>query len=241
MKWPAVFERHLHALPQNQLLGLIRPLQWKASSGSASPVSPRRSGRGCHRDHRISSSISWDNLLPEPDLATTTSEPKIAPSKNKDKSLPKPGKDYIIFTGSGRDIAPYQCTGVIHNLPAQSGIPGWQRLSMMKFNTNVSSPTSSFDSSSSSAPSTHAFSTTSSASSLSSAPAIGQTSLVDPFQWTDHSDPSDMFIVDDECWCYEGVILPGGKVILGRWWHPLEEGDDFVATGPFIFWNVGSQ
>jgi len=25
---------------------------------------------------------------------------------------------------------------------------------------------------------------------------------------------------DEALWAYEGVVLPGGQIILGRWWSP---------------------
>ncbi|KAI9804308.1 MAG: hypothetical protein M1833_007115 [Piccolia ochrophora] len=40
-------------------------------------------------------------------------------------------------------------------------------------------------------------------------------------------------------WAYEGCILPGGEIMLGRWWYPESETDDGqLYCGPFIFWNV---
>lgn len=44
-----------------------------------------------------------------------------------------------------------------------------------------------------------------------------------------------------DLWAYEGVVLPGGEVVVGRWWHPREAGDDGIAyeySGPFMFWCV---
>lgn len=26
-------------------------------------------------------------------------------------------------------------------------------------------------------------------------------------------------VTDDNLWAYEGVVLPGGKIIVGRWWY----------------------
>ena len=40
------------------------------------------------------------------------------------------------------------------------------------------------------------------------------------------------------CWAYEGVVLPGGMVMLGRWWSPMDEHEARTCTGPFVFWNV---
>ena len=43
-----------------------------------------------------------------------------------------------------------------------------------------------------------------------------------------------------QVWVYEGVVLPGGRMILGRWSQPFGDQDtlDSVDSGPFIFWNV---
>ncbi|KAF2804877.1 uncharacterized protein BDZ99DRAFT_543772, partial [Mytilinidion resinicola] len=50
--------------------------------------------------------------------------------------------------------------------------------------------------------------------------------------------------VDTEAlWGYEGVVLPGGKMCLGRWWavdrvEQDVDGDENLYSGPFILWNV---
>ena len=55
---------------------------------------------------------------------------------------------------------------------------------------------------------------------------------------------SDMYQVDDDaqvnagCWAYEGVVLPGGMIMLGRWWSPMDDTGRKRCMGPFIFWNV---
>ena len=242
MNWPRAFEQNLHALPSKQILEQIKAEERTEAKES---VSPRRSGRGSHRDRRIDSSISWDNLLPDSDV--TQVSPRRQPAKARSKDFPRPGKDYVVFSGTGRDFGSFNCSGVISKLPSQSGISGWRRLCMMKYNVNITSPASSQSSASSSppssTPSTPSFSTASSASSVLSAMSNGMstpnTSSSDPFAWTNETGTDDLQIVDEDCWCYQGAILPGGRIILGRWWHPLEEGDAITATGPFIFWNVG--
>ncbi|KAF1956167.1 hypothetical protein CC80DRAFT_472857 [Byssothecium circinans] len=40
----------------------------------------------------------------------------------------------------------------------------------------------------------------------------------------------------DNLWAYEGVVLPGGKIILGRWYYASEDENDY--SGPFILWQV---
>ncbi|KAK7606833.1 hypothetical protein BKA81DRAFT_382050 [Phyllosticta paracitricarpa] len=91
-----------------------------------------------------------------------------------------------MFRADGYDDEHFQATGWVNQLPAQRGIPGWQRITMMKY----------FD---------------------------------------DHEGGFD----PNSLWAYEGVVLPGGKVILGRWWSPdANVPADQRYSGPFIFWNV---
>lgn len=92
------------------------------------------------------------------------------------------------FGGSGEDAEEgFHADGWFNQLPPQSGIPGWQRMTMMKYYTS-----DEFD-------------------------AIDYNSL----------------------WAYEGLVLPGGKIIVGRWWSPttrLRDGE--IYSGPFILWCV---
>ena len=52
--------------------------------------------------------------------------------------------------------------------------------------------------------------------------------------WTDNSGGMDL----DSLWAYEGVVLPGGMIMVGRWWHPWVEDNEDEYSGPFILWNV---
>lgn len=36
---------------------------------------------------------------------------------------------------------------------------------------------------------------------------------------------------------YEGIVLPGGKIMLGRW-SDMFNMEELVCDGPFIFWEV---
>jgi hypothetical protein len=36
--------------------------------------------------------------------------------------------------------------------------------------------------------------------------------------------------MDDNLWAYEGVVLPGGRIILGRWWFASEPITSNVST-----------
>lgn len=42
-----------------------------------------------------------------------------------------------------------------------------------------------------------------------------------------------------QVWAYEGCVLPGGRIILGRWWDAKADPTDVnCISGPFIWWNV---
>ena len=69
------------------------------------------------------------------------------------------------FNGVGYDDETFFASGWLNPLPPQQGIPGWQRMTMMKY---FKRPDGTLD--------------------------------------------------DDAFWAYEGVVLPGGQVIVGRWW-----------------------
>lgn len=42
---------------------------------------------------------------------------------------------------------------------------------------------------------------------------------------------------DYDKWAWEGLILPGSQIMLGRWWDADPHGDG-TYSGPFIFWRV---
>jgi hypothetical protein len=85
------------------------------------------------------------------------------------------------FSGAGQDAAEqFFASGWLNPLPPQEKIPGWQRMTMMKYFDN-----------------------------------------------------EDGTIDTDALWAYEGVVLPGGKMIIGRWWSPMDGMED-MYSGPFI-------
>lgn len=249
--WPKVFESHLNALPPMSLCKKLDKL-----------VNPDP-----HPD--VTSLIYFgQRLRPKTTLKTPPSTPRTSgsPSRQEMKfpvpddflplsapptptfTSPRRGVHYQQFIGSGTDAEPYHCNGILHPLPPQHGIPGWHRITLMKY----FDPTDQESSSSPSSPSTTAtmsqcdISPTSSHSSCSSS---NTTSLAEwpcpvdnPVSFTpvntlpqiDH----DTMDVDNGCWAYEGVVLPGGKIILGRWWSPIQDSDEMTCIGPFIFWEV---
>jgi hypothetical protein len=91
------------------------------------------------------------------------------------------------FYGTSRGASqPSHFYGRIHGLPEQQGIPGFQRISLIKF-----------------------------------------------FPLDGEYDPG-------QVWAYEGCVLPGGRIIVGRWWDLTADPRNPVGIfgGPFIWWNV---
>ncbi|KAJ4354521.1 uncharacterized protein N0V89_006258 [Didymosphaeria variabile] len=54
-----------------------------------------------------------------------------------------------------------------------------------------------------------------------------------------HDEKDINYIVGNDLWACEGVVLPGGKIMMGRWWYVdnnILSGEEY--SGPFIFWAV---
>ncbi|KAI6708363.1 hypothetical protein JHW43_009103 [Diplocarpon mali] len=94
------------------------------------------------------------------------------------------------FWGSCRGSRRGHFFGRVHALTLQQGFHGFQRISMMKFYTQV--------------------------------------------------DQNEDHVYDSaQVWAYEGVVLPGGRIIVGRWWPARDDPNNVDTTsGPFIWWNV---
>jgi hypothetical protein len=93
------------------------------------------------------------------------------------------------FFGLGYDGTTYHFNGRVHAMPAQQGIPGFQRVTMMKYLPDEEGNY-----------------------------GFGHTSG----------------------WAYEGCVLPGNEIMLGRWWRvePDPAQQEPAYSGPFIFWRV---
>jgi hypothetical protein len=92
------------------------------------------------------------------------------------------------FFGLGMDAHKYHLYGKVHAIPPQQGMPGFQRITMMKYLADSEGRY-----------------------------GTGRTAY----------------------WAYEGCVLPGNQIMLGRWWCPRTmETQDRSYCGPFIFWNV---
>ena len=134
---------------------------------------------------------AWQALEKKFLVEYENAEPPPTPTVMKTKKRPAPlqaaeaGKDFFHFTGKGIDEEDdFKIRGNLHAVAPVEDIPGWQRISFMK--------------------------------------------------WFVDSDGL------DEHRCCEGVVLPGNKIILGRWWG-LTDDEHRRNVGPFIFWNVDNK
>lgn len=107
--------------------------------------------------------------------------------RSNDPAVIKANNDTYPYEAIGWDDEYFSATGHITPLPDQQGIPGFQRITMIKYFKH---------------------------------------------EGTDNIDWAAL-------WAYDGVILPGGQIIVGRWWAP-ENGvpDAHQYSGPFILWNI---
>ena len=243
--WSSVFESHLHGLPPDQLCKKLDSLH-----------KPQQQSHGTLRELLETPSSIADSVF---ENATHLRAGEFVPFTGSKfaTTLRKRGVHYHQFSGSGTDAEGFLCNGILHPLPPQNGIPGWQRFTMMKYfgsphdaASQTLSPTkdhsmasdsesSTSRSSTSSQPNTSpSFSTTSSLGSQGpNASTSYYTTPFTPINANPRPTAQDMDVTNG-CWAYEGVVLPGRKIIVGRWWSPLQDPDEMICMGPFIFWEV---
>ncbi|KAJ8069790.1 hypothetical protein OCU04_000206 [Sclerotinia nivalis] len=140
---------------------------------------------------------SWGNILQSDPFSNTVPESahrhgarrntrsnRSRSDHKKPKENPNPGVKY--FYGSSRDsVSTAHLYGAVHGIPLQHGIPGFQRITIIKF-------------------------------------------------FPDKNGDYDR----GQSWGYEGCVLPGGRIIVGRWFDALSNSHRDVMSGPFVFWNV---
>lgn len=123
------------------------------------------------------------SLRPAGETARTRTRSQPVPKEHESRAFMSAPQKFT-FDDFGHLSHDFHGEGWLTALPPQSGIPGWRRLTMMKF------------------------------------------------------DPQDFASAD--LWAYEGVVLPGGMIIIGRWWEPGDQPNERVYSGPFIMWCVDS-
>ena len=224
-RWPKIFESHLNAMPTKFLCKKLDTLSKPRTMAAYNWGNP-------HGEQPLQEPLSppgtpgvirADIELPLPQ----TRKPRSPTSP----TFPKRGVHYHQFSGSGNDAEPFHCSGILHPLPPQQEIPGWYRISFMKYFDPLDQP------------GTMPPQTDSTWAPFQSPPSEGNSYLPYKPAGADYN-LSDMYQVDDDaevnagCWAYEGVVLPGGMIMLGRWWSPMDDTGFKRCMGPFIFWNV---
>ena len=195
---PEGFEQLLSAMPSETLCKHIREVtrkdkdelrQW-AKFNRPDKVA-QTDIRHFFRDHGLDP--SQNPTTPGPSLSTSKQrdqEPgRNVPPTPPNKTVPQKGRDFLPFRASTDRQSSSGMCGVLHDLPCQSGIPGFQRLTFLSYDKS------------------------------------GVDSLEDLAT-----------LEDGDFTCNEGIVLPGGHMIIGRWWfdwyHEPKE------SGPFIMWEV---
>ena len=241
--WPRNFESHLHGIPPELLCRLLhdvyRPRNiyahqrdvYEAFGPHPPNMKPPPSPNTIYSHQKTGGRL----IDPDPKLPMT---PILPPPIEK----PRIGYNYLQFSGSGMDAEPFICSGVLHPLLPQHDIPGWQRITMMKyFDIHSFTPIQSQSD----------FGTEFTLSSVTNGSNEITTQDVLDFpryntkhsnEYTAPADPpiygDDYINIDHGCWAYEGAVLPGGMIMLGRWWSPTDQDAKRRSVGPFIFWNV---
>ena len=256
--WPNTFESHLKAMPPVDLCNKLDKLGKAEKPEDLSYLD--------HPPHSLGTiGRAMNYRLPrmsEPDESSTGSDKSAAYTMTTPTQYEEPqrGIHYQQFSGCGVDADRFECDGILHPLPPQDGIPGWQRITMLKYydmdtddSAGSHSPLSSEHTGSSKSAGSSANGSSSSSTTSSHSPKSSISSTMSSTNSTDlppsptftpingnfptHNSLQDVDL-DNSCWAYEGVVLPGGKIILGRWWSLLQDEEDFTCMGPFIFWEV---
>lgn len=245
--WPRAFESHLDAMPPlrlcKQLDHINKPKKARNVTYFVDVESDILPEEMLETPPSTPGVIRVDITLPLPDKILPLSAPLTPPLKSLQH-----GVHYHRFSGSGTDAERFHCNGILHPLMPQYDIPGWSRISLMKYfdpdTAGDSSPATQSYSSGSHSPngSFEGISPTSSQSSNSSAATwpypLDKPGSFTPINSARFPQADEDFNVTYGCWCYEGVALPGGKIILGRWWSPMQDDTEMICMGPFIFWEV---
>lgn len=201
-RWPMAFEKEIRAHSSrfsNDKKFVNPPMQ---SSPGLEP-SEEACSRHCTRISTTSNADSESNDLPGPQRWTTNTEKNLRSSEGQPSSSTANAGfvEEKHFFGLGEyDVmeAPLNTAGLVHPLPPQDGIPGWQRFTMVSYRT----------------------------------PGSGS-----PEEGYLDAKEADIHAAA----LYEGVMLPGNSVIIGRYSEGDEYWDDavpdkFLQRGTFIYW-----
>lgn len=201
-QWPMAFEKEIRAHSSsfsNDQKFVNLPMQ---SSPGLEP-SEEACSRHCTKISTTSNADSESNDLTGPLQWTTNTEKNLkCPEGEISSSTTNAGlAEEKHFFGLGEYHvmgAPLNIAGLVHPLPPQDGIPGWQRFTMVSYET----------------------------------PRSGS-----PGQGYLDAKEADLHAAT----IYEGVMLPGDSIIIGRYsmgdeYRNDDDPDQFLQRGTFIYW-----
>ena len=207
--WPKAFEHHLKAMPSIPLSVHKRRTTQSELTNQRSVATLKQNDNdfangtryGCQRHVRPVPAHLCVDSAQGISMGSPSFKKGLRPTHRQDTSLRK-GRDFLPFNGylnEGLEVLQHHgMSGILHDLPDQSGIPGFQRVSFMTYE-------------------------------------LGKPAIRDEAASMVHDHCVSQ--VDDTFICYEGVVLPGSHIILGHWWNPLDNEEQY-QVGPFIFWEV---
>ena len=194
--WPEAFEKEIKA----HYSTVSTEQELNNSPGVSLPM-PKPAGKASSPDFiRItttpkSGAEPYPHPLPERSSTHNSAGEAIPPSAKAGKAEERH------FFGLGEceiTSAPLNIAGIVHSLPPQCGVPGWQRFTMVAYET----------------------------------PASG--SEHEGFLDADEADLHPFLR-------YEGVVLPGDSIIVGRYsmgdeYRNDDDPNQFLQRGTFIYW-----
>ncbi|KAL8942748.1 MAG: hypothetical protein Q9216_001496 [Gyalolechia sp. 2 TL-2023] len=195
--WPEKFEKVVKARPTTLKRGVAETLDFQYATRTLKKPSTKK----VHPVHSDKSTLPGSDAGRYHDLSfcgKTDSNEDRAGRLQRAKATAKVVPFTQFFGNCDEECGDrnLNIVGIVHGLPPQSGIPEWQRITMVTYET----------------------------------PHTGTASM----GYLDA--PEDDLKI---CSHFEGVVCPGGAVMLGRW-HIGEEYDlgRYQKNGPFIFWNT---
>lgn len=120
--------------------------------------------------------------------------------------------------------------GYLQPLPSQRGVPGWMRITMLKFKWPVGRSATRND----------VYPQFMSKHSNKFFWSIMASDIA--MDDVPHDD-GEARLQENTCWAYEGIVLPGGRFMAGRWWwinpddpNGMRRSDSTQQSGPFMYW-----
>ncbi|KAI4241221.1 MAG: hypothetical protein L6R42_011326, partial [Xanthoria sp. 1 TBL-2021] len=200
--WPKAFEQEIGARP----LGLSNDEQFINPPVQSPPISETAKSPSSRHSTKIATTPNTNtethhSATPQRSIADAAARENRSKGETSSPTAKAGKAEEKHFFGLGEvdiNIPPLNIAGIVHSLPPQCGIPGWQRFTMVSYETPPS--------------------------------GSEQKGYLDAKEADLHPYLR-----------YEGVVLPGESIIIGRYSLGDEYRDDddpeqFQQRGTFIYW-----